>query len=287
MLFLFFFFFFQAEDGIRDVAVTGVQTCALPISVRLERGGHLLGVILQVVEGIGLVARVQRVRRAQPEQHDARLADDARPQERAVRRTARHERREIQRVRSARLPCLGARLARGDARERRHHSVPHDRKYIRPMTESPVRRHHWIVRLTHWVTVVTLAGLIASGLQIYEAYARFGGRGGPFLPSPFDDTRFPAWSRLGGWRAGALNWHFALMWPLVTVGLGYLGYLVKSGEWRALLFRPRDVPGAVQMARYYLGLRKEHPPQGEHNPLQKLAYTSIYLDRKSTRLNSS
>src|SRR5205809_1930310 len=32
ILFLFFFFFFfQAEDGIRDVAVTGVQTCALPI----------------------------------------------------------------------------------------------------------------------------------------------------------------------------------------------------------------------------------------------------------------
>src|SRR2546422_6387056 len=29
----FFFFFFQAEDGIRDVAVTGVQTCALPILV--------------------------------------------------------------------------------------------------------------------------------------------------------------------------------------------------------------------------------------------------------------
>src|SRR2546429_2217803 len=29
-----FLFFFQAEDGIRDVAVTGVQTCALPISGR-------------------------------------------------------------------------------------------------------------------------------------------------------------------------------------------------------------------------------------------------------------
>src|SRR5699024_11620753 len=28
-----FFFFFQAEDGIRDRNVTGVQTCALPISV--------------------------------------------------------------------------------------------------------------------------------------------------------------------------------------------------------------------------------------------------------------
>src|SRR5204862_6009367 len=29
--FFFFFFFFQAEDGIRDLYVTGVQTCALPI----------------------------------------------------------------------------------------------------------------------------------------------------------------------------------------------------------------------------------------------------------------
>src|SRR3712207_6079310 len=28
---VFFFFFFQAEDGIRDIGVTGVQTCALPI----------------------------------------------------------------------------------------------------------------------------------------------------------------------------------------------------------------------------------------------------------------
>src|SRR2546428_4937754 len=34
------FFFFQAEDGIRDLIVTGVQTCALPISedVRVVRG---------------------------------------------------------------------------------------------------------------------------------------------------------------------------------------------------------------------------------------------------------
>src|SRR2546429_1586131 len=31
-----FFFFFQAEDGIRDVAVTGVQTCALPISLSVK-----------------------------------------------------------------------------------------------------------------------------------------------------------------------------------------------------------------------------------------------------------
>src|SRR3712207_6864254 len=32
MLCMLLFFFFQAEDGIRDIGVTGVQTCALPIS---------------------------------------------------------------------------------------------------------------------------------------------------------------------------------------------------------------------------------------------------------------
>src|SRR5256884_7751745 len=37
----FFFFFFQAEDGIRDVAVTGVQTCALPILRRARGVAHL------------------------------------------------------------------------------------------------------------------------------------------------------------------------------------------------------------------------------------------------------
>src|SRR2546427_6458546 len=34
----FLFFFFQAEDGIRDLTVTGVQTCALPILRRVRAG---------------------------------------------------------------------------------------------------------------------------------------------------------------------------------------------------------------------------------------------------------
>src|SRR2546426_7877770 len=38
MIFINFFFFFQAEDGIRDYKVTGVQTCALPILPRNARG---------------------------------------------------------------------------------------------------------------------------------------------------------------------------------------------------------------------------------------------------------
>ena len=141
----------------------------------------------------------------------------------------------------------------------------------------PVRRHHWIVRLTHWATFVLLLGMIASGLQIYRAYSRFGERGGPYYVNPFEDRSFPHWSRLGGWLAGALNWHFTLMWPFIGAGALYLGYLVASGEWRSLLFRPRDFRGAIEMQKYYLRLRKDHPPQGKHNPLQKLAYSVIIL----------
>src|SRR5207245_8750212 len=37
LFFFIFFFFFQAEDGIRDATVTGVQTCALPIYTRSSR----------------------------------------------------------------------------------------------------------------------------------------------------------------------------------------------------------------------------------------------------------
>src|SRR2546430_6651588 len=54
----FVFFFFQAEDGIRDLTVTGVQTCALPISVaRLVREGDPVGAIQAGDLGNNLPAR--------------------------------------------------------------------------------------------------------------------------------------------------------------------------------------------------------------------------------------
>jgi thiosulfate reductase cytochrome b subunit len=140
-----------------------------------------------------------------------------------------------------------------------------------------VKRHHWIVRLTHWANFVLLLGMIASGLQIYMSFTHFGIRGSHYFPNPWDGKPFPPWSRLGGWLAGGLNWHFALAWPFAASGLLYVGYLALTGEWRSLVFRPSDVPRAVQMQLYYLKLRREHPPQGKHNALQKLAYTSIVL----------
>ncbi|MEP6571770.1 MAG: cytochrome b/b6 domain-containing protein [Gemmatimonadota bacterium] len=158
--------------------------------------------------------------------------------------------------------------------------IPVDRP-VDEMPRKPVKRHHWIVRLTHWVNTIALLGMIASGLQIYGAYAHFGPRGATYsVPNPFDASRyhgFPASVRLGGWLAGGLNWHFALAWPFTLAGLLYVIYLAVSGEWRSLLFRPRDIGPAIEMQKYYLRLRKEHPPQGKHNPLQKLAYSFIIV----------
>src|SRR5437867_3724813 len=55
-------FFFQAEDGIRDRTVTGVQTCALPISARRAYGlAPLLEVVGDVVEGALFAAAALRV----------------------------------------------------------------------------------------------------------------------------------------------------------------------------------------------------------------------------------
>src|SRR2546430_6077739 len=65
---LLFFFFFQAEDGIRDLTVTGVQTCALPISGRVVElplvgpGEH---------PGIGELAEVE-LRARHPQRHTGR-----------------------------------------------------------------------------------------------------------------------------------------------------------------------------------------------------------------------
>src|SRR5256885_5748341 len=50
-----FFFFFQAEDGIRDYKVTGVQTCALPICP--ARGVSLSGMGTALAGYVGPVSR--------------------------------------------------------------------------------------------------------------------------------------------------------------------------------------------------------------------------------------
>jgi Ni/Fe-hydrogenase b-type cytochrome subunit len=134
------------------------------------------------------------------------------------------------------------------------------------------RRHHWVVRLTHWVNAVALTVMVGSGLRIFNAYPAFARKGESFCCYPFEGTPIPRPLTFGGWLAGARHWHFAMMWVLAVNGLAYLGFLYLHGEWRDLVPRRNDPRDAWQMVKFYLFARKDHPRQGKHNALQKGAY---------------
>jgi Ni/Fe-hydrogenase b-type cytochrome subunit len=133
-------------------------------------------------------------------------------------------------------------------------------------------RHHWIVRVTHWVNAVALVVMIGSGLRIFNAYPAFARKGESFCCWPWEGQPIPSWATFGGWLAGARHWHFAAMWVLVVNGLIYLAFIYLHGEWRDLSPRRGDLRDVREMLRFYFFLSREHPRQGKHNTLQRGTY---------------
>lgn len=126
-------------------------------------------------------------------------------------------------------------------------------------------QHPFFIRASHWINFLALAMMVASGLRIYNA-------------SPIWGFTIPADFTLGGWLAGARQWHFFAMWILVANGTIYVLYnlLTRHGRRTTLFGRP-DVRGILPMILYYLRTRKKHPESGKYNALQKLAYTLVPL----------
>jgi thiosulfate reductase cytochrome b subunit len=93
------------------------------------------------------------------------------------------------------------------------------------------------VRVFHWLNLVALWGLIGSGLQIYNANPVFGGREGFHFPGIF---------LLGGWLAGARNWHFTLMWFFGINLLAYGIYVVFSRRWQHYFVQKKDLQAIAQ-----------------------------------------
>jgi Ni/Fe-hydrogenase b-type cytochrome subunit len=138
-----------------------------------------------------------------------------------------------------------------------------------------VKRNHWVVRLTHWVNVVAIVVMAGSGMRIFNAYPAFARRGERFPLNPWEGHAIPAWLTFGAWLGGARHWHFAMMWLLVANALLYLGFLFLHGEWRDIAPRRGDARDAIEMIKFYLFVRKDHPHQGKHNALQKSAYFAM------------
>jgi thiosulfate reductase cytochrome b subunit len=166
-----------------------------------------------------------------------------------------------------------------------------------------VRKHHALVRFTHWLNVPLLVGLVASGLSIYWAAPVFRHAPDPatgnrdylrdlgaaianLLRSP-GDPRAWIYDHLSlGTRslAVALRLHWALAYLFMANGTLYLVGLTAGGGWRALLPRPSDLRDALAMVRFYLGvvpmaiLRRPwlHPPvRSKYNALQRGAYFAM------------
>jgi thiosulfate reductase cytochrome b subunit len=117
--------------------------------------------------------------------------------------------------------------------------------------------------------------MTGSGLRIFNAYPGFGRPGEAFSLYPWQGRPIPAWLTFGRWLGGARHWHFAMMWLLVANALLYLGFLFLHGDWRDVVPRKGDARDAVEMIRFYLFVRKDHPHQGKHNALQKSAYFAM------------
>ena len=123
--------------------------------------------------------------------------------------------------------------------------------------------HPLVVRITHWINAIAVLIMITSGWAIYNASPLFG----------FD---FPYEITLGGWLAGALQWHFAGMWIFAANGLVYLVYGIASGHFRRKLL-PISPRAVLRDLRDALRGRLAHADLAVYNAAQRAAYLALVL----------
>ena len=129
-------------------------------------------------------------------------------------------------------------------------------------TNTRIKVHPLAVRVTHWMNVAAVFMMVTSGWRIYDA-------------SPLFNFSFPSDITLGGWLAGALQWHFAAMWLLVINGLIYVGYGILSGHYRRS-FLPISLNSLVRAFANAVHGRLSHEV-GEYNPVQRTAYLGVVV----------
>src|SRR5258708_23912467 len=123
--------------------------------------------------------------------------------------------------------------------------------------------HPLVVRVTHWINVVAVLLMITSGWRIYNA-------------DPIFDFSFPDELTLGGWLAGALQWHFAAMWLLALNGLVYVCYGIISGHFRRKLL-PISPRAVLRDVRDALRGRLAHDDLSVYNAAQRAAYLALIV----------
>ncbi len=129
-------------------------------------------------------------------------------------------------------------------------------KKTKPKAEAPAVPA-WL-RVTHWLNVAAVTVMVLSGWRIYDA-------------SPIFPFHFPAGITLGGWLAGALQWHFAAMWLLFVNGLVYLILNTATGRMKMKYF-PLSLKELWRDIKQTLRLSLHHDDLSRYNMIQKLSY---------------
>ena len=169
-----------------------------------------------------------------------------------------------------------------------------------------VRKHHVLVRWSHWLNLPILFGLILSGISIYWASPIYQHKPDPntgnvdvaadigvwicaHVPGQHHYGSPPDWVynhvSLGpGILSLALRLHWFCAYLFMLNGMVYVAGLISGGGWRSLLPRRTDLLDALRMVRYYFGLpfarlarsRWQHPLfNTKYNALQRAAYFSV------------
>lgn len=124
---------------------------------------------------------------------------------------------------------------------------------------------HWPIRAMHWAAGVSLLVLIATGFAIGRPY---------FLPQG---------QVSGGYFIGWMRFlHFAAAGVLVATAIVRLYWLIAGNKYERLaaLFpvRKRDWINMYRQVKFYLMIQPEKAPHYlGHNPLQQVAYTTVYV----------
>jgi len=170
------------------------------------------------------------------------------------------------------------------------------------------KRHHLLVRWSHWLNVPILLGLILSGISIYWSSPIYQHKPDPLtgnfdvaadigiwicahVPGLHHYNSPPDWiynhMSLGpGMLALALRLHWLCAYAFMLNGAVYVAGLIAGGGWRGLLPRRTDLRDAFRMFRYYIGFplaklaRRQCPHPGfntKYNALQRAAYFSVPL----------
>ena len=168
------------------------------------------------------------------------------------------------------------------------------------------KRHHLLVRWSHWMNVPILLGLILSGISIYWSSPIYQHNPDPLtgnfdvaadigiwicahVPGLHHYSSPPDWVynhfSLGPYMlAAALRLHWFWAYLFMLNGMVYVAGLILGGGWSALLLRRNDLFDAFRMVRYYIGFplaklaRRQWPHPSfntKYNALQRVAYFSV------------